>query len=123
MVKFGCISSNKQPAYIFEVYKLETSLISEYGPSWKFSRAITRRTLPSVTEALRAVDKEAPNSNLMLQHYDKYVDALYKAGAEIIELDPVKDFPGSLFVEDTGPLLARRGSSCKSWRSTSTRRS
>ena len=65
-----------QPAYIFEVYKLETSLIFEYGPSWKFSRAITRRTLPSVTEALRAVDKEAPNSNLMLQHYDKYADAL-----------------------------------------------
>ena len=112
-----------QPAYIFEVYKLETSLISEYGPSWQFSRAITRSPVPSVTAPLRAVDNGAPNFNLMLQHYDEYVDALYEAGTEIIELDPLKDFPGSLFVEHTGPLLARRGSSCKSWRSTPTRRS
>ena len=75
-----------QPVYIFEVYKLETSLISEYGPSWQFSRAITSRPVPSVTAALRAVDKVAPNFKLMLQRYDEYVDALYEAGTEIIEL-------------------------------------
>ena len=57
-----------QPVYIFEVYKLETSLISEYGASWQFSRAITRRPVPSVTAALRAVDKGPPNFNLMLAH-------------------------------------------------------
>ena len=60
-----------QPAYIFEVYKLETSLISEYGLSWQFSRAITRSPVPSVTAPLRAVDNGAPNFNLMLQHYDE----------------------------------------------------
>ena len=112
MVKFGRISSNKFSQLIFfEVYKLETSLISEYGPSWQFSRAITRRPVPSVTSVLRAVDKGAPNFNLMLQRYDEYVDALYESGTEIIELDPLKDFPGSLFVKDTGALPARRDNS------------
>jgi len=89
--------------------------MSEYDPSWQFRRAITRRPAPSVTSGLRAVDNGAPDFDLMLKHYDEYVGALYEAGAEIIELDPLEDFPDGLFVEDTalclpeGAVLMRPG--------------
>ena len=79
--------------------------MSEYDPSWQFTRAITRRPAPSVTAGLRVVDTGAPDFDLMLQHHAEYVEALREAGAQIIELDPLDDFPDGLFVEDTALCL------------------
>ncbi len=79
--------------------------MSEYDPSWQFSRTTTRRPGPSITAGLSVMDKGTPNFDLMLEHHDEYLSALYEAGAEITELDPLEDFPDSLFVEDTALCL------------------
>jgi len=79
--------------------------MSEYDPSWQFSRAITRKPAQSVISGLRAVDTGAPDFDLMLRHHAKYLAALHEAGAQTIELDPLEDFPDSLFVEDTALCL------------------
>ncbi len=80
-------------------------MISKYDPSWQFTRAITRRPASSVTAGLRAVDTGNPDFGLMLQHHAEYVEALHEAGAQVIELDPLDDFPDGLFVEDTALCL------------------
>ena len=79
--------------------------MSEYDPSWQFSRAITRRPAQSVNAGLRTVDTGAPEFDLMLRHHAEYLEALHEAGAQIIELDPLEDFPDALFVEDRRSLV------------------
>ncbi|MDA9991154.1 arginine deiminase family protein [Paracoccaceae bacterium] len=79
--------------------------MSEYDPSWQFTRAITRRPASSVTAGLRGVDIGTPDFDLMLRHHAQYVEALHEAGARVIELDPLDDFPDGLFVEDTALCL------------------
>jgi dimethylargininase len=79
--------------------------MSGYDPSWQFSRAITRRPAQSVNAGLRTVDTGAPEFDLMLRHHAEYLEALHEAGAQIIELDPLEDFPDALFVEDTALCL------------------
>jgi len=73
--------------------------------SWEFSYAITRRPARSVVDGLRAVDKGIPDYELMLSHHFDYVAALHEAGANVIELEPLFDFPDSVFVEDTALCL------------------
>jgi len=51
----------------------------------------------------------------MRDHHLEYVNALKQAGAKVIELDSLEDFPDSVFVEDTalclpeGAILMRPG--------------
>ena len=84
-------------------------------PSWQFRRAVTRRPGKSIAMGLRAVDTGAPDLGLMLRHHAAYVATLKEAGAEVIELAPLEDFPDAVFVEDTalclpeGAILMRPG--------------
>ena len=58
--------------------------------------------------------EERDLARMLRQHAD-YVAALKETGAEVIELDPLEDFPDALFVEDTalclpeGAILMRPG--------------
>lgn len=75
------------------------------SPATRFTRAITRRPAPGIANGLRAVDRGMPDLDRMLAAHRAYVDALRQAGAEVIELDPLADFPDAQFVEDTALCL------------------
>lgn len=88
-------------------------------PSYTFTRAITRKPGKSVVQGLRAVDTGIPDLAQMLQDHAAYVAILKQAGAEVIELPPLEDFPDALFVEDTalclpqGAVLMRPGAASR----------
>ncbi|MCG3268354.1 dimethylarginine dimethylaminohydrolase family protein [Yoonia sp. I 8.24] len=85
------------------------------NPTYEFSRAITRRPSASITEGLRATDIGTPDLDQMLRDHAHYVATLKSTGAEVIELDPLADYPDGVFVEDTalclpqGAVLMRPG--------------
>ena len=69
--------------------------------SYRFSHAITRLPSESVVNGLRFDDIGNPNFEQMLLDHEDYSLALREAGAEIIQLPPLQNFPDSTFVEDT----------------------
>ncbi len=85
------------------------------NPTFEFTRAITRRPARSIADGLRANDMGNPDLASMLAAHATYVAALKSTGAEVIELDPLDDFPDAQFVEDTalclpqGAILMRPG--------------
>lgn len=70
-----------------------------------FTHALTRRPALSVTGGLRASDAGNPDPALFERHHECYVSALKAAGAKVIELAPLEEFPDSVFVEDTALCL------------------
>ncbi len=83
--------------------------------SFRFTHAVTRRPAASIIRGLRAVDTGTPDLGLMLTHHRAYVAALRATGAQVTVLDPLEDYPDSVFVEDTalclpeGAILMRPG--------------
>ena len=73
--------------------------------SFRFTHAICRRPAISVTRGLRAVDTGTPNLGLMQAHHEAYIEALRETGARVTVLDPLEDYPDSVFVEDTALCL------------------
>lgn len=73
--------------------------------SYSFTHAITRRPAASIIQGLRAVDTGNPDLTLMQSHHDAYIAALRSTGATVIELEPLEDYPDSVFVEDTALCL------------------
>ncbi len=88
-------------------------------PSFTFTRAITRKPGKSVVDGLRAEDTGTPDLAQMLRDHAAYVATLQEAGAKVIELPPLEDFPDALFVEDTalclpqGAVLMRPGAASR----------
>ena len=87
--------------------------------SYTFTHAVTRKPGQSVIDGLRAVDTGAPDLALFQRHHDAYVAALSSTGAQVSVLDPLEDFPDSVFVEDTalclpeGAIVMRPGASTR----------
>lgn len=85
------------------------------NPAVDFTRAITRRPAPTITQGLRAEDMGNPDLDGMLAAHAAYVTALRSTGADVIELPPLDAFPDAQFVEDTalclpqGAVLMRPG--------------
>lgn len=83
--------------------------------SYRFTHAICRAPSASIVHGLRAVDTGTPDLGLMERHHADYVATLRAAGALVIELSPLTDYPDSVFVEDTalclreGAILMRPG--------------
>lgn len=71
----------------------------------QFATAITRFPAPSAVHGLRAVDQGAPDYALMMRHHADYRAALRAAGAVVIELPMLDDYPDAQFVEDTALCL------------------
>ena len=70
-----------------------------------FTYAITRAPAASVTNGLRAVDTGTPDAAQFEADHAAYVAALEGAGAEVIALPALDDFPDSVFVEDAALCL------------------
>jgi len=79
-----------------------------------FGNAIVRTPAPSVVDGLR-VGGEAPSYEGVLAEHRAYVAALEAAGLAVEVLEPLPDFPDSVFVEDPafvlpdGAILLRPG--------------
>ncbi len=69
--------------------------------SFRFTQAITRRPAKSVSHGLREGAGPDPDAALFGEQHRAYVAALEKAGAEVVELPELEEFPDSVFVEDT----------------------
>ena len=83
--------------------------------SYTFTRAIARRPSATVTHGLRAADTGTPSIERFLEHHLDYVAALESTGATVTVLDPMEEFPDSVFIEDAalclpeGAILMRPG--------------
>jgi dimethylargininase len=73
--------------------------------SYRFTHAITRKPASSILHGLRAVDTGNPDLGLMERHHSAYIAVLRETGATVIELDPMENYPDSVFVEDTALCL------------------
>jgi len=66
----------------------------------RFDNAIVRRPAPSVTSGLRAEDRGNPTYEGVAAEHRAYIAALEAAGVAVQVLEPLPDFPDSIFVED-----------------------
>jgi dimethylargininase len=65
-----------------------------------FSHAILRTPGRSVIDGLRAQDGPNPDYEALLAEHRAYAEALAKAGVTVEVLEPLEQFPDSVFVED-----------------------
>ena len=75
------------------------------GQSCRFTHAILRRPAASIVDGLRAVDTGTPDVDLFRAQHAAYCDALLAEGVAITVLDPLEEFPDSVFVEDAALCL------------------
>lgn len=75
--------------------------------SYQFSHAICRLPSQSLVDGLRAVDVGRPDYARFVQDHEDYMQALKKTGATVITLDPLEEFPDSVFIEDAALCLPR----------------
>ena len=77
------------------------------SPTCNFSHAMVRKPGRSVVNGLRDGDGHNPVPENFATEHAAYVTALRATGAEVIELEPLEDYPDSVFVED--PVLCVAG--------------
>jgi dimethylargininase len=65
-----------------------------------FTTAIVRRPCREFGDGLTTVDLGRPDYAMMYQQHQAYVDTIQQIGLQVIDLDPLKDFPDAHFVED-----------------------
>ena len=73
--------------------------------SYRFSHAICRNPSRSIIDGLRAVDTGTPDFNTFVKHHADYVSSLRDTGATVTLLDPLDEYPDSVFVEDDALCL------------------
>ncbi len=73
--------------------------------SYTFSHAIARKPSIRIVDGLRAVDTGTPDLVQFQQDHDHYVSLLESTGAAVTVLDPLDDYPDSVFVEDAALCL------------------
>ncbi len=72
-----------------------------------FNSAIVRSPGKSVVDGLRANEGPAPVFESIVAEHQAYIVALRRAGAEVIVLDALEQFPDSMFVEDPALVFSQ----------------
>ena len=72
-----------------------------------FNSAIVRMPGRSVVGGLRANGGPAPSFEGVQREHQGYVAALLDAGVQVIELEPLEQFPDSIFVEDPALVFSQ----------------
>ncbi|MGD9079889.1 MAG: arginine deiminase family protein [Desulfobacterales bacterium] len=70
-----------------------------------FAYALTRKPGRNFSQGLTTSNLGPPNYELILKQHASYVDALKTIGVDVIELDPLPDYPDAHFVEDTAVVM------------------
>lgn len=73
--------------------------------SYTFTHAITRKPGAGIVDGLRAVDTGTPDLQRFLHDHAHYVSLLASTGAAVGILEPLDDYPDSVFVEDAALCL------------------
>lgn len=66
-----------------------------------FKYAITRRPGKTFDRGITTSNLGTPSYNLILKQHALYIQALKSIGLDVIEIDPLADYPDAHFVEDT----------------------
>ena len=66
-----------------------------------FQYAITRRPGKTFERGITTSNLGVPDYELILKQHAVYIDTLKSIGIDVIELDPLPDYPDAHFVEDT----------------------
>ncbi|MEJ2728483.1 MAG: arginine deiminase family protein [Deltaproteobacteria bacterium] len=66
-----------------------------------FKYAITRMPGKTIDRGITTSDLGVPDYELALKQHAVYIDTLKSIGLDVIELDPLPDYPDAHFVEDT----------------------
>lgn len=97
------------------------------GHSYQFTHALIRIPAMSVAEGLRAVDQGAPDAIRFRADHRVYIAALERAGVAVTVLEPLEEFPDSVFIEDTalclpeGAVILKPGAPSREGETTSVR--
>ena len=70
-----------------------------------FAYALTRKPGRNFSQGLTTANLGPPNYEQILKQHATYVDALKTIGIDVIELDPLPDYPDAHFVEDTAVVM------------------
>ena len=70
-----------------------------------YKRAITRKPAPNFADGVTTANLGHPNYELILQQHVAYIQALKSVGLNVIELEPLTQYPDSYFVEDTAVVV------------------
>ncbi len=68
--------------------------------SWRFTHALSRKPGSSIAKGIRAGAGPDPDPQAFAREHAAYVAALEATGARVKVLEPLEDFPDSVFVED-----------------------
>ena len=72
---------------------------------YTFTHAIVRKPSAGIVDGLRAVDTGVPDLQRFQQDHAHYVSLLAATGAAVSVLEPLDDYPDSVFVEDAALCL------------------
>jgi dimethylargininase len=87
--------------------------------SYRFTRAIVRTPCNKVANALRAMDRGAPDADVFRAEHAAYVSVLQSLGLDLTILPPLEEFPDSVFIEDSalclpeGAIILRPGAASR----------
>ena len=70
-----------------------------------FAYALTRKPGRNFCQGLTTAKLGPPNYDLILKQHASYVGALKTIGVDVIEVDPLPDYPDAHFVEDTAVVM------------------
>ena len=65
-----------------------------------FSTAITRKPGKNFAEGITTANLGKPSHTAIMAQHNAYVETLKKVGLQVIELDPLPEYPDAYFVED-----------------------
>jgi dimethylargininase len=72
----------------------------------KYKRAIVRTPGKSIINGITSADFGIPDHEKAKRQHEAYIAALQKCGLDVTVLDPLEEYPDSVFIEDTA-LLTR----------------
>ncbi len=70
-----------------------------------FSHAIVRKPVEEFDQGLSHANLGSPEYSRMLSQHQAYIEALTRAGLDVLVLDPLPGYPDAHFVEDTAVVL------------------
>ena len=85
----------------------------------KYTLAIMRRPAHNCAQGLTSVDLGIPDTELLIQQWQRYYDVLSSLADEVVVLEELDDFPDAYFVEDVAvvtpeiAVLTRPGASAR----------
>jgi dimethylargininase len=74
-----------------------------------YKKAITRKPCHNFIKGLTTSNFGKPDYFLMLKQHNAYVETLQSLGLDVINLEPLNDYPDAHFIEDTAVIVPEVG--------------